>query len=208
MTEPLTERDTRPRRPGRPRQVGPSDSYIERQAEIIAQSISVFGDRGYDAATLEDVAAALGTSRAGLYHYVTSKPHLLYLIFNKAITTTLATMDELARIADPETRLRALVAQQIHTIAANPAMFTVFFGDRPALGEEYEAEIVAKERRLLRYFIEAASDASAAGVLPDGDPRMVAQAILGMINWFHQWYDPQRDNPEEFVEVCLQLVLD
>ena len=40
MTEPLTERDTRPRRPGRPRQVGPSDSYIERQAEIITESLA------------------------------------------------------------------------------------------------------------------------------------------------------------------------
>ncbi len=195
-----------PRKRGRPRQEQPSKTYLAKQAEIIDLAIEVFKARGFDQGTLDDVAACLGTGRASLYHYVPSKAHLLYLIFDRAISTTLATMDHLSEITDPGDRLRALIRQQVHTIAANPAMFTVFFGDRPALDERYEADIRPKERRLLRHLIEAVRAASAAGELGDIEPRLAAQALLGMTSWFYKWYDPARDNPDHFADVCVQLV--
>lgn len=184
----------------------PSDAYLARQAEIVDVAIGVFRERGFDQGTLDDVAASLGTGRASLYHYVPSKAHLLYLIFDRAISTTLETMGQLATIADPAERLRALMRQQVLTIASNPALFIVFFGDRPALEKRYEAEIRPKERRLLRYLIEAVSAASGAGVIPPTDPRLAAQAILGMTSWFHKWYDPARDDPEAFAAVCERLI--
>ncbi len=194
------------RRRGRPRQDQPSVAFLARQREIVDVAIEVFRQRGFDSASLDDVAGSLGTGRASLYHYVPNKAHLLYLIFDRAISTTLQTMAELAAIEDPEQRLRALMRQQVLTIAANPALFMVFFGDRAALEDRYEAEIKAKERRLLRYLIEAVSAAGEAGVIPPCDARLAAQALLGMTSWFHQWYDPQRDDPEAFAAVCQRLV--
>jgi TetR/AcrR family transcriptional regulator, cholesterol catabolism regulator len=195
------------RRPGRPRQDGPTQAYLARQEEIIDVAIKVFRERGYDSGTLEDVAATLGMTRANLYHYVPSKAHLLYLIFDRAITTALETMESIRSIVDPEQRLRMLVEQQVRIIAANQEMFLVFFGDRPALNGRYEAEILAKERRYLKILIEAIDDAGAAGLIPVTDPRLAAQAILGMTSWFHKWYSPQRDNPEAFAAVCVDLLL-
>ncbi len=194
-----------PKRRGRPRQEQPSATYLAKQAEIIDVAIEVFKTRGFDQGNLDDVAASLGVGRASLYHYVPSKAHLLYLIFDRAISTTLHTMAGLAALPDPGERLRALIRQQVHTIAANPGMFMVFFGDRPALDERYEAEIRAKERRLLRYFIEAVKAASDAGHLGAVEPRLAAQALLGMTSWFHKWYVPGRDDADEFADVCTRL---
>jgi TetR/AcrR family transcriptional regulator, cholesterol catabolism regulator len=203
---PCLSSSTVPRKRGRPPQQQPSPAYEAKRAEIIDVAIEVFKDRGFDQGTLDDVAASLGTGRASLYHYVPSKAHLLYLIFDRAISTTLETMDQLATIADPGERLRSLIRQQVHTIAANPAMFSVFFSDRPALDEGYEAEIRPKERRLLRHLIEAVKAASAAGELGPVDPRLAAQGLLGMTSWFYKWYDPSRDDPDAFAQVCVHLV--
>lgn len=195
------------RRPGRPRQDKPTQAYLARQEEIIDVAITVFRERGYDSGTLEDVAATLGNTRANLYHYVPSKAHLLYLIFDRAITTALGTLEAIRSVADPECRLRMLIAQQVRIIAANQEMFLVFFGDRPALEVRYESEIVAKERRYLKILIDAVKDAGAAGLIPVTDPRLAAQAILGMTSWIHKWYAPQRDDPEAFAAVCVDLLL-
>lgn len=205
MAEPARTRIAK-RRPGRPRQVEPSDAFLARRTEIIATAVEVFRQRGFDQGTLDDVAASLGTGRASLYHYVGSKPHLLFLIFDRAITSTLAEMDELMTIADPEQRLRALMRHQVEIITRNPSMFAVFFGDRTALDEKYESEIRPKERRLLRNLIETLVAANEAGVVQVGDPRLAAQAILGMTSWIYKWFDPGRDDPDEFVRICEQLV--
>ena len=202
----MTDIAQAPRPRGRPRHIRPSAAFLARRAEIVDVAIAVFRERGFKQANLDDVAASLGTGRASLYHYVPSKAHLLYLIFDRAITTTLDTMDRLAVIPDPGERLEALIRQQVHTIAANPGLFVVFFGDRPALDERYEADIRPKERRLLRHLIEAVKAASAAGELQSVEPRLAAQAILGMVNWFHQWYDPGRDSPDAFADVCVHLI--
>ena len=101
-----TDATTGPRKRGRPRQEQPSPAYRARQAEIIDVAIDVFRERGFDQGNLVDVAASLGTGRASLYHYVPSKAHLLYLIFDRAISTTLATMQQIAATEDPALRLR------------------------------------------------------------------------------------------------------
>lgn len=208
MADPAATTDAAPapRKRGRPRQEQPSPAYRARQAEIIDVAIALFRERGFDQGNLDDVAASLGTGRASLYHYVPSKAHLLYLIFDRAISTTLETMEQIAATEDPADRLRALIRQQVHTIAADPGLFIVFFGNRPALEQRYEAEIRPKERRLLRYLIEAVNAAIDAGALVDVEPRMAAQALLGMTSWFHKWYNPQRDDPDAFADVCVNLI--
>ena len=194
------------RRPGRPRHEGPSEAYLARQVEIVDVAIEVFRERGYDSGTLDDVATVLDVSRASLYHYVPSKAHLLYLIFDRAISTALARMEELSAAEDPAERLRSLIVQQVLMISENQGLFLVFFGDRPALDEKYESEILAKERRLLRYLIEAIEAAAAAGHIPRTDPRLAAQAVLGMTSWFHKWYRANRDDPAGYAQVCIDLI--
>jgi hypothetical protein len=46
-----------------------------------------------------------------------------------------------------------------------------------------------------------------AGVIPRGDPRMVANSIIGMTSWCYKWFDPRRDSPEEFADICCALIV-
>ncbi len=208
MAEAISAKLDQPakRRPGRPRQDAPTKAYLERQGEIVDMAIEVFRERSYESSTLEDVAKSLQMSRASLYHYVPSKAHLLYLVFDRAISLALARMEEISAIADPSERLRALIEHQVHTIASNPSMFSVFFGDRPSLEDRYEAEIAAKERRYLAILIDAVREVEAAGIVPARDPHLVAQAILGMTSWLYKWYSPKRDDPDVYAKVCIDLI--
>ncbi|MEM7095850.1 MAG: TetR/AcrR family transcriptional regulator [Actinomycetota bacterium] len=203
MAGPLTEKPKR----GRPKQDGPSPQWLARREEIIETAARVFGERGYDQGSLDDVAAELGTGRASLYHYIDDKAHLLSLIFDRAISATLARMDVLSAIDDPSERLAALIEHQVRTIVAQQPMFAVFFGNRPALDGQYERDIVAKERRLLRYLIEAVQAAHDDGAIDVPDPRLAAQAILGLSSWTYNWFDPARDSVDELVAACQALVL-
>src|SRR5439155_11535326 len=70
----------------------------------------VFGEKGYDAASIRDISRESRTSLAGLYYYFKSKEELLYLIQKDAFTTLLARANErLATVRNPQDRLRVFV---------------------------------------------------------------------------------------------------
>ncbi len=198
---------TAPRRPGRPRNVEPSPEFVARMSEIVETAARVFQAKGYDAGSLDDVAAALDLRKASLYYYVHSKAELLYRVFDRAITLALARLSDALLIDDPRRRLEALIRDQTVNVAREPAFFTVFFDQRPRLAPTYESDIRAKERQYLRVFREAVESAVDQGSLPPVDPRYGAQAILGMTNWVYKWFDPSRDDPERFATTCIELLL-
>ena len=52
-------------------------------AAIIEAATSLFGTRGFDAVSIDDVAHAAGVSKGGIYHHVDTKPALFRLVFER-----------------------------------------------------------------------------------------------------------------------------
>lgn len=199
-------KSTKRRGPGRPRMETPSPAYLRRLEDIVDTAAVVFRRDGYDAGSLDDVAEELDLRKASLYHYVDSKAHLLYLIFDRAISLALERLAELSQLTAPDERLEALIVHQIEVLSEEPSLFTVFFDSRPRLADEFESAILAKERRYLRYYAQAVEDAVTAEVLPPIDPRHGAQAILGMTSWIYKWID-EDDDVHQLTRDFVRLIL-
>lgn len=205
--DPVPDQIPAPKRRGRPRHTEPSPEYVARLEQIVDAAAQVFHAKGYDVGSLDDVAEALDLRKASLYHYVDSKAQLLYRVFDRALETGLKRLDELAEIADPAERLAAMISHQVQIIAAEPSMFAVFFADRPRLEDEFEARIHEEEVRYLRHYVKAVKAAMDAGVIPPGNPRYTAQAVLGMSSWVYKWFDPDEDDWADVCRSFVQLVL-
>jgi hypothetical protein len=139
---------------------------------------------------------------------VSSKAHLLYHIFDRALSRAVFRLEEIsARYEDPVERLALMVAHQVSIVAEERSMFSVFFGARPRLDEQYEERIRSLERRYIRFYVEAVQAVMDIGVIPRGNAHHTAQGILGMSNWIYTWFDPETDT---WTSVCgdfLRLIL-
>lgn len=197
----------RPRKRGRPRHLEPSQEYRDRLEDIVSVAAVVFRERGYEAGSLDDVAAALGLRKASLYYYVKKKSDLLRLVFDRAITTALTEVESLSHITDPRDRLAALIRHQALLVVRDPPLFSVFFDQRAGLESADLADIGRKERRYLREFVRAVEAGIDAKVIPPGDPRVIANLIVGMTSWSYKWFDPSRDSAEDFADLCCELIL-
>jgi len=153
----------------------------------------VFAAKGYEAGTLDDVAAALDMRKAGLYHYVDSKLGLVALLFARAMDAGIERLDLAAQTADPRERLIALIRAFVDEMADHPSLVASFAGRRPVFNDGRDAEFQAKDRRIVAILAQAVEDAVAAGVLPAIDVRYGAMAIIGMVSTVHKWFDPRRD---------------
>ncbi|HXM58354.1 MAG TPA: TetR/AcrR family transcriptional regulator [Candidatus Dormibacteraeota bacterium] len=195
------------RRPGRPRQEGPSEGYLERREEILVRASEVFDAKGYEAGTLEDVAQAMGMTKAGLYHYVSSKSELVFQLFDRAWAIGFERTAHIPAIEDPAERLAALIRCHVEVIAERKSLFTVFFGRRPKFDEGSERVLLEKERHYVGVFARAVRDAADAGLIAPVDPRVGAMAILGMASWVYKWYDPATASAETIGDEMVRLIL-
>src|SRR2546422_9262831 len=92
------------------RRSAPVPRLDARRAEICRAAAQIFRDRGFDATSVSDIARALGMTKAGLYHYFTSKEALLFEIMMFGLERVHDEVLVPARaVKDPEARLRQLI---------------------------------------------------------------------------------------------------
>ena len=82
------------------------ETTVDSRQEILRTAARLFQQRGYDATSMNDVAAALKLSKGGLYHHFQSKDEILYEIMNHAMEITQdRVLNPVRSIANPEDRL-------------------------------------------------------------------------------------------------------
>ena len=93
------------RRPGRDAKK-PEDDQKSRHREILETAARVICEKGYEGASIQDIAEACGLTKAGLYHHIRSKEHLLLEIQNYGMDVfEEQVLNQVLPIPDPLERL-------------------------------------------------------------------------------------------------------
>jgi TetR/AcrR family transcriptional regulator, cholesterol catabolism regulator len=179
--------------------------------EICSIAARVFYEKGYDGASMQDIANAVGLTKAGLYHHVGSKDRLLFEIMNYGMDILDETV--ISRIRDleePRERLSRLIAGHIDLIVRTRNLeITVILHENRSLKGPLRAKINARKAQYITLLERTISDVQAtAGSPPLISPRLAAFALLGMINWLYQWY--KLDGPvkeDELIEAYTAFFL-
>jgi len=172
------------------------ETVVDSRQEILRTAARLFQQRGYDATSMNDVAAALKLSKGGLYHHFQSKDEILYEIMNHAMEITQERVINPVRgIAGPEDRLRALIRLHIEVVLSpRDREITVMLHENHPLPPALRKRINARKKDYI-HFLENLMAEVQKQVQRESSrrvsPRAAAFALLGMINWIYQWYKPE-----------------
>jgi AcrR family transcriptional regulator len=186
----------------------PRETVVDSRQEILRTAARLFQQRGYDATSMNDVAAALKLSKGGLYHHFQSKDEILYEIMNHAMEITEErVLNPVRGIADPEERLRALIRLHIEVVLSpRDREITVMLHENHPLPPALRKRINARKKDYIHFLEnlmaevqkevqkEAQKEVQKRVQKESGrrvSPRAAAFALLGMINWIYQWYKPE-----------------
>ncbi len=162
---------------------------------ILAVSGRVFNRRGYHGTTLDDIARALGVTKAALYYHVRNKEELLFQCHQRALDIAMEGFHRaLAQPAPPDEQLRAALAHYIEGMA-DQLQGTVVLLEQGALSPRHHRQIVRGRDEYERVLRRAIADGVAAGVFVPCDPKLVGFAILGAVHWIPKWYHPAGPSP-------------
>jgi TetR/AcrR family transcriptional regulator, cholesterol catabolism regulator len=172
-----------------PRQPAPRAS--PRRAEICRTAAQIMLQRGYDATSVNDIARALGMTKAGLYHYIRGKEALLFEIISFGLDQV---RDEVVRpvqaLRDPEARLRQLVARHALIITRGHGAVAHLTDEVRALPPPMRKKINQRMRAYFDLVRSMLAELKAAGRLRNVDLTVAAFGIIGTIIWFPRWYRP------------------
>lgn len=182
--------------------------FEDKQRAILSSAAAVLAEQGMDKASMAQIAAQAGVSKALLYHYYPGKDALIFDI----IVTHLSELDAAVEAADdpglpPRARLRALVGAVLEQYRDADHYHKVQLNGTPTLPPEQKSEIHAIERRLVRRF-----SATLRLVVPDLPPEKlmpVTMSLFGMMNWVYMWFrDGGVLTREAYADLATALVLD
>ncbi len=179
------------------------ETLVDSRQEILRTAARLFQQRGYDATSMNDVAAALKLSKGGLYHHFQSKDEILYEIMNHAMEITQErVLNPVRSIANPEERLRALIRLHIEVVLSpRDREITVMLHENHPLPPPLRKRINARKKEYI-HFLEnlmaevqrnVQSNVQSNQAKSKVTPRAAAFALLGMINWIYQWHKPEGD---------------
>ena len=136
-----------------------------REQEVVQAAIDVFSRKGYAAATMQDIADAVGVLKGSLYHYISSKEDLLFRIFDESHRDSIAIMESVAALdASPLERLREYVRRFITYYTQNIKRADLYFREWRFIDGDLGAEVRAR-RKVYDEFIrqQIAADQYATG---------------------------------------------
>jgi TetR/AcrR family transcriptional regulator, cholesterol catabolism regulator len=163
-----------------------------RRREVLETAARLICAQGYDATSIQAIADACGLTKAGLYHYIRSKEHLLVEIMNYGMDVfEEEVLARVAPIADPLERLKRCMERNVLLVTrARSKEVTIILHEHATLTGEAQAQINARKKRYVRFLESSFAEAVRAGRIRPVNPTVAAFSFLGMVLWTYKWFRP------------------
>ena len=189
-------------------------SSTERVDQIYRVAAQIICERGYDATSMNDIAEAVGITKAGVYHFIPSKKELLFAIMSYGMDTLESTVIVPASVVgDAETRLRFIITSHAMLIARSSNdeghdPVTILVEEEMGLSAVHRRKIKQRKRIYLDLIRDTLAQLKEEGKLKEIDVTTAAFSLLGMILWLARWFRPDgRLSREQVAEEISKIAL-
>jgi AcrR family transcriptional regulator len=153
-------------------------------------ALRVFAERGFDGASMEDVAKAAGITKASIYYHVAGKEALLERGLRRAVDALFAILDQPGASEGRAVDRVRYIAQRVAvtTLELLPELSVLF---RIRGNSALEERAIERRRAFDRIVAGLIGQAQADGdVRGDVDPALATRLLFGMSNSVVEWYRP------------------
>jgi AcrR family transcriptional regulator len=160
---------------------------------LLDAAVVLFNERGYEATSVDEVAARLGVTKSAIYHHVPSKGELLRLALDRALDSLFAVTQQTGATTGPAIdRLEYVVRGSVRVLAAELPFVTLLLRLRG--NTEVERTALQRRREFDRIVTGLVRAAEHEGdVRTDVDPAVISRLLFGTINSLTEWYRPGGD---------------
>ena len=184
----------------------------EKQAhefEILAAAERVFVSKGFNQATIEEIAREAEFSVGAIYNFFEGKQDLCGKVITKIIEDFLATFrDEVLFEEDTMKAIETLIDLRVRHVQDHGAFFRLFLESQPGASIEPDGALPSRCRDMYDDYIQEVVDifkkAISMGIVREIDPVYAALSLEGIVNAFTAYWNRQGDS--ESVKVSVKYI--
>jgi AcrR family transcriptional regulator len=165
----------------------------ERWSEILEEAANAFATKGYDATTVEEIAARVGLLKGSLYYYIENKADLLYQVAARLFNRFLAALEAEPGIfqGDPTSRLCVFVDRYMAEMDHHFLVGELTQRDFAFIDPQRMTEINASRHQIHLMLKGILRQGITEGAFdPEMDVSVATNSILSLMNGTNIWRRP------------------
>jgi len=168
--------------------------------QVLESATRLFTQKGYEAASVRDLAAELEIRPSSLYHHFPGKQHILFAICLRMQTDFNAeVMPELIASRPPDLAIASAVRRHVLFGHRRKGEVLVNIRERRSLPVEQLAQVNGLRREYRDTMARVIEVGCEQGFFRVADAKLAAMAIVDMINGLPHWFKPRDEQDLERV---------
>ncbi|MFJ5769037.1 TetR/AcrR family transcriptional regulator [Psychrobacillus sp. NPDC093180] len=161
----------------------------KKKQEIILSAVKIVNQKGYQGATMEEIAAELLMTKGSLYYYFKNKEDLLFQCHEMVLGQAISELEDyFHEDLSNEQKLRKMIANHIRYMIEEKETFNMIIKPDQTFSKDYLHPILRKRNEYAAWFDEVIQKGVAEGEFTIQEPKMARMILLGSMNWIQQWY--------------------
>jgi AcrR family transcriptional regulator len=167
----------------------------ERRATIIEAAGGLFGERGYDATRLDDIATAAGVTKPILYRHFDSKKQLYLALLARHSDDLASFAAMIPQRGTVEERLRPVLELWLDYVEAHSYAWKMLFRDTGGGPEiaAFRLEVHAQARAVLAGIIASMSEARIPRREVEPTAELMSMGMASLVLWWMDHPDVSRE---------------
>jgi len=140
--------------------------------------------------------------KGNLYYYFKNKEEILFACHQYSLDRLTQILEEVgySRLRADE-RLRRLIVSFVHTIL-DELHGTALFLDLEALSPAHLKTVIVRRDKFEHGVRTVLAEGMQTGMFGPGDPKLLAFALFGAVNWIPRWFSPNGPASSQEIADC------
>ena len=188
-----------------------NSSLIEkRHQQIVEGACSIFFQKGYHPTTTRDIANACGMSIGQLYHYISSKDDVLYLVHKhmQRVWQEYLKKSDIDQIDDPKRKLSEALRYSLEFMSENKKLIQFIYSESKYLDKKHLQIVLDLDyRNIIGFWRTLLNDVNKTKPLK-GDLDIIGSVIAYLVAFLALRGWTLKDKPNrEHVDALIEFIL-
>lgn len=186
-------------------------SNVEKRSEILEAALNLFSKKGFDGATVDEIAAKAGVGKGTIYLYFRTKEAIFWTGVEEGLSRLQRLFEQIAREKDYLEQLRQMIRVFFDFVENNQDLFKILYKEHTNLPKKDDVRnrLFQIHLDIQQYVTCLIQEGIAQNILRQGEPKYFSAAFIGILSQlaFHWLLNDRAESLSAMEDTALTLLL-